>query len=72
MTPPSPPTELAAATSGAHLHHADHGESHEHDTVLDSAGRLQIPADLRDAYGIRGRVKLVEEDGQISIVPADD
>ena len=43
--------------------------SHEHFTLLDSAGRLQIPADMRDAYRIGGRVKLVEEEGRILIVP---
>ena len=71
VAPQSPQAELAAPTSGEHHHHADHAESHEHYTLLDSAGRLQIPADVRDAYGIRGRVKLVEEDGQILIVPAE-
>ena len=45
--------------------------SHEHFTLLDSAGRLQIPADMRDAYRIGGRVKLVEEDGRILIVPSE-
>ena len=45
--------------------------SHEHFTLLDSAGRLQIPADMRDAYRIGGRVKLVEEDGRILIVPTE-
>ena len=46
--------------------------SHEHFTLLDSAGRLQIPDDMRDSYRIGGRVKLVEEDGRILIVPGDD
>ena len=46
--------------------------SHEHFTLLDSAGRLQIPADMRDEYRIGGRVKLVEEDGRILIVPGED
>ena len=45
--------------------------SHEHFTLLDSAGRLQIPADMRDAYRIGGRVKLVEEAGRILIVPSE-
>ena len=40
-------------------------------TLLDSAGRLQIPADMRDAYRIGGRVKLVEENGRILIVPSE-
>ena len=46
--------------------------SHEHFTLLDSAGRLQIPDDMRDAYRIGGRVKLVEEDGRILIVPDEE
>ena len=46
--------------------------SHEHFTLLDSAGRLQIPADMRDTYRIGGRVKLVEEDGRILIVPTEE
>ncbi len=44
-------------------------ETHELYTLLDSAGRLQIPPELVSSYGIRGRVKLVEEDGRIVIVP---
>ena len=72
---------LQSATSGAHAGGEDGGEdhadaaeeaSHEHFTLLDSAGRLQIPADMRDEYRIGGRVKLVEEDGRILIVPGED
>lgn len=51
---------------------AEGDASHEHFTLLDSAGRLQIPADMRDAYRIGGRVKLVEEDGRILIVPGGE
>jgi ABC-type lipoprotein export system ATPase subunit len=47
-------------------------ESHDHYVLLDSAGRLQLPEDLRSAYGIRGRVRLVEEDGKIIVVPGDE
>ena len=72
---------LQSATSGAQDGAEDGGEdnaeaaneaSHEHFTLLDSAGRLQIPADMRDEYRIGGRVKLVEEDGRILIVPGED
>ena len=72
---------LQSATSGE-VGGAEDGEdaaaeaageaSHEHFTLLDSAGRLQIPDDMRDAYRIGGRVKLVEEDGRILIVPGDE
>ena len=57
--------EEGAATAAADA-------SHEHYTLLDSAGRLQIPDDMRDAYRIRGRVKLLEEDGRILIVPSEE
>jgi putative ABC transport system ATP-binding protein len=46
-------------------------DTHEHYTLLDSAGRLQVPPDLLATYGIGGRVKLVEEKGRIVIVPED-
>ena len=72
---------LQSATAGATAADEDGDEaapepagdaSHEHFTLLDSAGRLQIPADMRDAYRIGGRVKLVEEDGRILIVPGEE
>lgn len=43
--------------------------SHDHFVLLDSAGRMQVPAELRDRYGIGGRVRLVEEDGRLVIEP---
>lgn len=42
---------------------------HDHFVLLDSAGRMQVPAELRDRYGIGGRVRLVEEDGRLVIEP---
>jgi ABC-type lipoprotein export system ATPase subunit len=42
-------------------------ETHDHYTLLDSAGRLQLPADVRERYGIKGRVHLVEEENGIRI-----
>jgi ABC-type methionine transport system ATPase subunit len=48
----------------------DH-ESHEHFILLDSAGRLQLPADLMEQYGIRGRVKLIDQEDRIVILPPD-
>jgi ABC-type lipoprotein export system ATPase subunit len=47
----------------------DAEETHEHFTLLDSAGRLQVPPELLASHGIKGRVKLVEVDGRIVIVP---
>ncbi len=43
--------------------------SHDHFVLLDSAGRMQVPEQLRDRYGIGGRVRLVEEDGRLVIEP---
>ncbi|MCL5961774.1 MAG: ABC transporter ATP-binding protein [Chloroflexi bacterium] len=40
--------------------------------VLDSAGRLQIPADLVEKFGLRGRVRVEARDGQLVILPAQD
>jgi ABC-type lipoprotein export system ATPase subunit len=47
------------------------GETHEEFTVLDSAGRLQIPRDYMERLGLKGRV-VVEMDGdQIVVRKAD-
>ena len=46
-------------------------DTHEHFTLLDSAGRLQVPPDLLASHGIKGRVKLIEVEGRIVIVPED-
>lgn len=48
---------------------AGDGPSHDHFVLLDSAGRMQVPEELRDRYGIGGRVRLVEEDGRLVIEP---
>ena len=45
--------------------------SHEHYALLDSAGRLQIPQEMREAYGITRRVRLVDEGGRVVIYPPD-
>ncbi len=44
-------------------------EVHEEHTVLDSAGRLQIPQEMLAEVGLKDRVKLVVEDGKIVLVP---
>lgn len=43
---------------------------HEEHTVLDSAGRLQIPREMLEETGITDRVKLQVEEGRILVVPA--
>lgn len=48
------------------------GATHDEYTVLDSAGRLQIPEEYRSALGIKNRVKLHMEDGRVVIMPPDD
>ncbi len=58
-----------AETTGEGPETTDEEATHELYTLLDSAGRLQIPPELASSYGIHGRVKLVEEDGRIIIVP---
>jgi len=47
-------------------------DSHEHFVLLDSAGRLQLSEETREAYGITKRVKMVEEEGRIVILPPDE
>jgi ABC-type lipoprotein export system ATPase subunit len=46
-------------------------ESHEHYLLLDSAGRLRLPREILERKGIRRRVKLVEEEGRIVILPPE-
>ena len=58
----------ADAATGAATPDAD-GPSHDHFVLLDSAGRMQVPEELRDRYGIGGRVRMVEEDGRLVIEP---
>lgn len=47
-------------------------ETHEEFTLLDSAGRLQLPADYRQQWGIRDRVKLTVEGKNIVISPPEE
>ncbi len=39
--------------------------------VLDAAGRLQLPADLVERFGLRGRVRVEVVDDHLAIRPAD-
>jgi len=64
------PEGSAAAAFSAGYDTAEE-ESHEHYTLLDTAGRLQLPADMIAAYGIKGRVRLVDEGGRIVILPPE-
>ena len=53
-------------------HASEEPESHEHYALLDSAGRMQIPQEMRDTYGMVRRVRLVDEGGRIVILPPQD
>lgn len=44
---------------------------HEEHTVLDSAGRLQIPPELLAEVGLRDRVRLVVHEGRIVLEPIE-
>ncbi len=48
------------------------GETHEEFTVLDQAGRLQIPRDYIERLGLRGKVKVDFDGEQIIVRPADE
>ncbi len=37
--------------------------------VLDAAGRLQIPRELVERFGLKGRVRVEEVDGHVAIIP---
>jgi putative ABC transport system ATP-binding protein len=43
--------------------------SHDEYVVLDSAGRLQIPPEYRDALGIKDRLSVEMDDGKIILTP---
>ena len=49
---------------------AEAKEELEELVVLDAAGRLQIPADLVEKFGLKGRVRVEARDGQVVIIPA--
>jgi ABC-type lipoprotein export system ATPase subunit len=48
------------------------GAGAEEFTVLDRAGRLQLPRDYVDRYGLRGRVRLTAEPDHVGIWPDGD
>ncbi|WP_447040464.1 ABC transporter ATP-binding protein [Streptomyces sp. DSM 118878] len=47
----------------------EEGGAGEEFTVLDRTGRLQLPGDLVERYGLRGRVRLTAETGHVGIWP---
>ena len=74
---------LAAIADSGDTGDAEHGDgsartestepaSHDHYVLLDSAGRLQIPQEIRDTYGITRRVRLVDEGERIVIYAPDE
>lgn len=50
----------------------EHEEVFEELTVVDSAGRLQIPKEFLEAFGIRGRARLEMTEEGILVMPADN
>jgi ABC-type lipoprotein export system ATPase subunit len=60
-------TEASAAQGGPNGTHRAVDEV----TVIDRAGRLQLPRPLLEQYGIHGRVRLEAVDGGILVRPAD-
>ena len=51
---------------------ASQRDTHETYTLLDSAGRQQVPAEMLALHGIRGRVKLIDEGDRIVIVRPEE
>jgi ABC-type lipoprotein export system ATPase subunit len=47
-------------------------DTHETYTLLDSAGRLQVPKEMLDSHGIKGRVRLVDEKDRIVILRPEE
>lgn len=50
----------------------ERGGEGEEFTVLDRAGRLQLPRDHVERYGLRGRVRLTGEAGHVGVWPDRD
>lgn len=64
-------TETTRRQSEATLPGKDVAEHLEELVVVDAAGRLQIPAELVERFGLKGRVRVEAADGHIAIIPAD-
>jgi len=50
----------------------DFGQTHEEYSVLDSAGRLQLPKDVMEKLSIKRRVRIDVIDGHVEISPVAD
>ncbi|MFH8732884.1 MULTISPECIES: hypothetical protein [unclassified Streptomyces] len=50
----------------------ERGGEGEEFTVLDRAGRLRLPRDYVERYGLRGRVRLTGEAGHVGVWPDRD
>jgi ABC-type multidrug transport system ATPase subunit len=61
---------VRAKTSGEVT--AEHEEIFEELTVLDSAGRLQIPKEYLEMFGIKGRARLELTDEGILVLPTEN
>jgi len=64
--------EAQVDENGEQVENAEAEETHDEYTVLDSAGRLQVPPEFREALNIQNRVRLHLEDGKIVILPPED
>ncbi len=64
--------EAPVDENGRQVADAEAEETHDEYTVLDSAGRLQVPPEFREALNIQNRVRLHLEDGKIVILPPED
>jgi len=70
-------TETVRAKSANGVMASAYGEEEEEEvfeelTVLDSAGRLQIPKEYLELFGIRGRARLEVTDEGIMILPTEN
>ena len=70
-------TETVRAKSSIGGMASEYGEEEEEEvfeelTVLDSAGRLQIPKEYLELFGIRGRARLEVTDEGILILPTEN
>lgn len=61
--------EVADGAAGEAAEGQGASATHEEYTLLDSAGRLQLPAEYMESLGIKDRVRLRVEDGRVVIEP---
>jgi len=65
-------TETVRAKTSGDVTETEHEEIFEELTVLDSAGRLQIPKEYLEMFGIKGRARLELTDEGILVLPTDN